>query len=155
MLAVFFVTMNHLTTNIFQKNIILFFGSILFLLSSYQIFEMFSLARGFVLSAGALSIATYFLCKFQISHSRKDIVICLYWAILATLSQLVSLFTFIAILKSYIFMLLLTDKNHIFSEIKSHAIQYASFVAFLAFFLFMGTLITGKDAPIYSSNAPI
>jgi len=50
-------------------------------------------------------------------------------------------------------MLLLTDKKQIFSEIKNHAIQYASLGIFLVFFLFMGILITGKEAPIYSSNS--
>ncbi len=111
MLAVFFFTMIQLTAKIFKRNIILFAGAILFLLSGYQVFEMFSLARGYGLSAGFLSIAIYFLCKFQTSHAGGDIVICLYWAILATLSQLVSLFTFIAILIMYILMLLITGKK--------------------------------------------
>jgi hypothetical protein len=65
MLVVFFVAMIQLIANIFKENIILFFGSILFLLSGYQIFEMFSLARGYGISAGAMSIAIYYPVNFK------------------------------------------------------------------------------------------
>lgn len=153
MLIFYLATMCSIAMSLFKENVLLFFSCILILLAGYQVFEIFSMARGYGLAAGSISISLYYLLLFKKNGERKFISRSLNWVAIGTIAQLISVFVFTSLLCLYLLSQLHLGKKNIDSEIRKNWIQYLLYIIALALFLLMGSLITGRDAPIYSSSS--